>query len=1291
MATVLGKAENLIAGKVFTLGRLIPTDPNAPPPTGNTSRARTANRGICNLLVVCYDVDPAMVITPNTTASEDVESVVLEQAVGPSFWAKFPGQRLGSTLTDANGDWSLVYQDDLQADAEPPRRIARPDLLIFVLAPEDTHEQLREFPSRLPDLKELWVPDVVPQRVLHFSREVRLNAGRLEHYVIRIDEDVLARAGVSDWIAQASAADDPAGALDDFFGRHDRLLESLRVRRREEFSRLNTIREQVRTRFSIDSDEPGAAGERPRDFRTSPAFRSPGGPAYIPATRISSPGIAIESVGRVLGAAVDTVRDVPEDSLRRRFRFRLTNDEAREAGLLGSEDTRLGEVVETAWLMKRYRNATASDMLLANGSPLERCTRERAVDEAVARVMEPEPSTTGPGAGTSSPEFVYNLNTQIERIMQQMAAPAYDSEKLVVDRLDSTSLGQQLDGVKLQPGPADVTAYHHFHRLELALPHVWTELFDDGVRSRGEDLYAQVVQTQEDLGAEGYTAAIESLEDIRRLMEVAREFTLAEDDNPEVPPMVRVLFPGITGMAWGLLDPGARTTISGKAVELNVAQVCADDPTATDETRTACREQAIRLRQQVDEIVRGELAEAVHLTRRDPVSRLIFELTERLAAPYKFTVFAPNTVNFGLLVTYRQAWRPKNYQVGRLVKTIPLAPGEAREYSIKRVEKKTRNEKEVENNLRIKKSESESKGTIESQIASKASNRTNWKLAAEGSGSVGVFSASASASMDGSAESASEDSKKSMREAVQKANEEDKKEHNWEVTTTLETQVESSESVKISNPNQEIPVTYLLYELQRRYGISEKLHLVQPVVLVANEVPPPHEVDDDFLIAHDWIIRRALLDDEFTPALNYLAESSTGDEFRIAVLRHARKTRQDTLDELRHKLEPYDLMLSTADRAVRDAINSLQGWTREDEDEEVAAARIRSEAAREQLQRLLQERADVKSLVDRASADLAEAEKALADALQTHANMQTEITRLRIHVAQNIIYYMQAIWDTEHPDQRYFRLYNVQVPKIPFPDAGDPPPTPSDLGSRTLHSDPDPLTREWICETSLPPPVGFAVPPPDATPGSWPTLGEVADLGNLLGYKGNYMIFPLKSASDRNKGNYLTAYMAQSYVSDSGKGASDPDPAGDATLDELISYFRCIRKKREGEIESARVEGRTDAPLRLENDDAAMEKMRDLIASRKVDPYKDEQELIVRTDSLFIEALPGSHPVLEDFKLRHRALDVQKVGAEMRGLELENLRLAERLRAGEREDPRVDKRVEVKGATVLSVAEPEGP
>jgi len=67
-------------------------------------------------------------------------------------------------------------------------------------------------------------------------------------------------------------------------------------------------------------------------------------------------------------------------------------------------------------------------------------------------------------------------------------------------------------------------------------------------------------------------------------------------------------------------------------------------------------------------------------------------------------------------------------------------------------------------------------------------------------------------------------------------------------------------------------------------------------------------------------------------------------------------------------------------------------------------------------------------------------------------------------------------------------------------------------------------------------------------------------------------------------------------------------------------------------------------------------------------------EIIVPTGELFVEALPGRHPLLEDFKLRHRAEDVRRARSETRRVELENLRLAARLLAGELEDPDVERR-----------------
>jgi hypothetical protein len=69
------------------------------------------------------------------------------------------------------------------------------------------------------------------------------------------------------------------------------------------------------------------------------------------------------------------------------------------------------------------------------------------------------------------------------------------------------------------------------------------------------------------------------------------------------------------------------------------------------------------------------------------------------------------------------------------------------------------------------------------------------------------------------------------------------------------------------------------------------------------------------------------------------------------------------------------------------------------------------------------------------------------------------------------------------------------------------------------------------------------------------------------------------------------------------------------------------------------------------------------------DPLRNGDELIVPTGSLYIEALPAAHPLLEDFKLRQRELDAIKVMEESRKMKLESIRYAARLLDEEHEDP----------------------
>jgi len=126
----------------------------------------------------------------------------------------------------------------------------------------------------------------------------------------------------------------------------------------------------------------------------------------------------------------------------------------------------------------------------------------------------------------------------------------------------------------------------------------------------------------------------------------------------------------------------------------------------------------------------------------------------------------------------------------------------------------------------------------------------------------------------------------------------------------------------------------------------------------------------------------------------------------------------------------------------------------------------------------------------------------------------------------------------------------------------------------------------------------------------------------------------------------------------------DPDESGNYTIDEMKELIKCFYKQDPDSFT-----------------DEVKKQYKDLIIKRLMDPCLDKDIVIVPTDSLYIEALPGKHPILEDFKLIHRAVDVKKVQSEVRHGELENIRLAARVLKGEYEDPNIEKKIIIKGDT----------
>jgi hypothetical protein len=1243
-----------------------------------------------NLLVVVYDVDP------NTKPEELIASASFDAVAdsGLNQW----GDRIGSVPSGTGGLWSLEYEDDEFRIRNPNER--RPDLLVFVIAPEIAGKPLRD-------------------RILFFSPEVRQNAGRHEYYFIEITAQDLKRVGLPipavAGVPQVDPGDAQLALLSDrlklgaqFFDKRGDLL-------RTQVEDAHTAYAETRTAtFSVNvKDE---LSRVPKDIRDSVRFVREGESVFTK---------SFDHTRAVIDGAFNLPPPGQPAPTASGFIYLSEAQIAAYAPYIqGDEYVLPPDIIARDILPALFgardgsRSTRSSTDFLRDDPRVRMCARLVKGDLTceghahdgeggpVTPPAQPEPPDPDPDPAQPADVFGY-----VARQMRHMNGPE-GTVNFGVDAKPRPTAGEIRDsiaGLFLDNGPADRPAYYDFHTLLIAFDHVWKEAIDTGVLAQSDALYDNAVGVgQKPTNLKGLLANLPSV--IRFIKpepaqaqrvpppEVIFEFPQAVDLWNSMATNEQI---ALTRLTWAMLgkykndDDGNNNEWKDFLSQAsNTVPFIAKDHLIDDgglDVIAAFRQKGQRILDAVQDRVDRSVEVAADLDRYTAAEALAAELNQKLQERYSFTYFAADgterSVNFGVLLTYRQEWAPNGYSAGELVRTIPLAPNEVRKYSKKTVVKKTRSQKEIEDNLRITKSDTADTSRAESEIVSKALNKTSFALNTSSTFDIPIsdkikIGNTVTTNLTNDAQRESNETKKDFREAVIKASQEYKSERRVEISTEQTTETETTESGQIENKSMSITVTYLFYELLREFIVNEYLHRMRPVVLVAQELPAPNEIDDAWILRHDWILKRALMDDGYLAAFDAIT-AVRGEKLMLGELERSVIEQRKIVNDLRQNVRFYTDETGRMSRMMMAAINkeadivedkdiwdgipligdrldavesavkgvgSLLGFGHGDDPKE--AQRIRREGVKDAYERADRERRELMGRLEHETSVLNGLTREVAEKRKLVNELELQIVRLRSLIKDHILHFMHAIWSHEHPDQRYFRLYNTQVPQLQAPPQNyglriKTTPAPNAALDAVANLNLEGAARKtrfpWYCRPQI------AVQPK--------TLAEVADLDNLIGYKGNYMIFPLLQS------NVLTDFMMTPYV-DSEFGLLDPDAPGNWSLDDFQKLYCCLKEKL------------GDAFSDVEPELQAFYK--ELLT----DPLRPGELITVPTGSLYIEALPGERPLLDDFMALHRAADVKKVQAEVRKLELENIRYAARILNEERGDPDVDKRVIIEGPGV---------
>lgn len=1161
--------------------------------------------GIANLVVEIFDID-----NQSNFSITDI-----------NFLEKLSLQyRLGGGITSSDGSFRIPYPIPIVNNKSSKTRA---DLLLVVFSPEE--------PGNEPV-------------ILYKPSKMRMNAAKIENYLIRISKGELLKARIFSEEISKDDSEPISIVADRLYKKAERDIEIANAN-------MNSLKKKVESARRINDN-----------FRTEflPALKNKlskyNSTRFNSECRVPQDASISSHLENMIDIDLNNIFNNHQHQPPVKCRMAVTSQQAEmirnkldSDGNISNDDLQeILELKEKKFLPSYHRRDRIASLCRKLSDDEKYCS-----EILLGMNFDSNSNNSGGVVNDVAGPNVESIGTSdIPKFLARLTNTITSPEEAVLSGLEPRAtkeiISNYIQEFSLKPSPADTKTTYQFNSLQIAYRNLWQEHVDDELISGFEELYSEIKIAGGSPSLQNDPDPIRSLRleaSVLKNMQIVNKSTksnfLLNSDS--------------------IVEGELQTRTPKNPVLHDIFDDTHNPNRPTENTQGG-----------------GSL------------SVILDDLEQRLQEPYSFTIFAANkqerSINFGCLVTYEQVWEPKGYEHGKLIKTITLAPKEVQRYtkSIKRHQKRV--EKEIEKHIRIHKDEMTKTSRIEQDIINKAITKTNFDLSSESttkdpSGSV---DATFKVSFNRNAETASEAVKKTLHENTLRASREMNDEVSMEITSEESIDSELTESGEISNPNSSTAVTCLFYELKLLYNIFERIYKLTPVVLVAQEFPKPHEINEAWLLAHDWIIKRVLLDDQFLPVFDYLSQRVVGDQVALSQIAVNITQQRQIIQELkgqltivRNRIVTYrnlferSFLNSAAKKKnqsggglfggipivgqvvdlAEDAIDAVGDFLNPDTPD-VGDSRL--DNIKDAIQRTSDEERDTLMRLEREVTALNALTESYSKALAENYNQRTQIMQVRNHVKQNITHYMKAIWNHEPPDQRYLRLHEVPVPVFdnnlsykfqkmePLSDAMD----------SFIHSDVDVDTylNYDLFEAEVQPTINSI---------GWKSLGEVAELDNLLGYFGNYMIFPLKQS------NPVTDLMMAPYIVQGFDELTDPDDVGNWTMDEFVAYVCCLKKKL--------------SPREFEKIKKRLSKQ----YSRLLTSGRRNGDIIVLpTGSLFIEMLPSTTALVEQLHRIRDAIEVKRIQAEVRRTELENLRFVDRLLNNEREDPSVDKKIVIESDSI---------